>query len=168
MAILQQITIKESAEELVFLLKRSNSTTRPRIKMLQAIVGGIAATKDLALKIKVNRNSISNWKNAYQKHGINGLLEEERGGNRPAAINEQQKLQLQQKLSDPKGGFTSYIEAMNWINTTFGLQMEYHAVNKYLKRNFGTKLKVGRKTHVNKDDNAAALFKKTIRGAKTY
>ena len=51
---------------------------------------------------------------------------------------------------------------MEWINKTFGLEMEYHAVNKYLKRNFKTKLKVGRKTHINKDDSAAALFKKTI------
>ena len=32
----------------------------------------------------------------------------------------------------------------------------------------GTKLKVGRKTHVNKDENATALFKKPIAGAKTH
>jgi transposase len=168
MAILQQITVKESAEELSGLLKKSNEATRPRIKMLQAIINGITSTKDLGLKLKANRNSISNWKKTYLDQGINGLLEEDRGGRRPAAISTKQKLQLQQRLSDPKGGFTSYKEAMEWINKTFDLQMEYHAVNKYLKRNFGTKLKVGRKTHINKDDNAAALFKKTITGAQTY
>jgi transposase len=51
---------------------------------------------------------------------------------------------------------------MDWINEKFNLDMNYQAVNKYLKRHFGTKLKVGRKSHVNKDENAAALFKKTV------
>jgi transposase len=168
MAMLQQITVKETSEQLRDLLKKSADAIQPRIKMLIAIVDGITSTRDLVVKTKANRNSITNWKNTYRQKGIKGLLEDDRGGKRPAAINAKQKLQLHQKLSDPKGGFTSYKEAMEWINMTFGLQMEYHAVNKYLKRNFRTKLKVGRKTHVNKDDSAAALFKKTIPGAKTY
>lgn len=162
MAILQQITVKETQAELSKLLKRSADSIKPRIKMLLAIIGGTTSTQELVVKTKANRNSISNWKNTYQQKGIEGLLEDDRGGKRPAAINAQQKVQLQEKLSDPKAGFTSYKEAMDWINKTFGLEMEYHAVNKYLKRNFKTKLKVGRKTHINKDDSAAALFKKTI------
>ena len=162
MAILQQITVKETFEDLSSLLKKSTDSIKPRIKMLLAIVHGTTSTQELSLKVKVNRNSIGNWKSIYRQKGIGGLLEDERGGKRPAAINAKQKLQLHQKLSDPKGGFASYKEAMEWINKTFGLEMEYHAVNKYLKRNFKTKLKVGRKTHINKDDNAAALFKKTI------
>ncbi len=162
MAILQQITVKETTHELSNLLKSSADSIKPRIKMLLAIVNGTTSTQELALKIKANRNSIGNWKNIYRQKGIEALLEDERGGKRPAAINAKQKLQLHQKLSDPKNGFASYKEAMEWINKTFGLEMEYHAVNKYLKRNFKTKLKVGRKTHINKDDSAAALFKKTI------
>ena len=130
--------------------------------MLLAIVNGITSTQQLVLKTKANRNSIAIWKNVYSEQGIDGLLQEARGGRRPSAISAGQKLQLEQKLSDPKGGFTSYKQAMDWINQTFGLQMEYHAVNKYLKRNFGTKLKVGRKTHINKDQNATALFKKPL------
>lgn len=162
MAILQQITVKETSDELSNLLKKSADSIKPRIKMLLAIIGGTTSTQELVLKTKANRNSISNWKSTYRQKGIEGLLEDDRGGKRPAAINAHQKIQLQQKLSDPKAGFTSYKEAMDWINKTFGLEMEYHAVNKYLKRNFKTKLKVGRKTHINKDDSAAALFKKTI------
>ena len=162
MAILQQIIVTETPDQLNNLLKKSAESIKPRIKMLLAIVNGTTSTQELVVKTKANRNSISNWKNAYLKKGMEGLLKDDRGGKRPAAINAKQKLQLQQKLSNPKGGFTSYKEAMDWINRSFGLEMEYHAVNKYLKRNFKTKLKVGRKTHINKDDNAAALFKKTI------
>jgi transposase len=162
MAILQTITVKETAEELTALLQKSTTSTKPRIKMLLAILNGITSTQDLVLKTKANRDSIRNWKSTYKTQGIKGLLGETRGRKKPGAIGPEVKLQLQQKLSNPKGGFTSYKQAMNWINKAFGLEMEYHAVNKYLKRNFGTKLKVGRKTHVNKDDNAEALFKKTI------
>lgn len=162
MAILQTITIKESKEELTTLLQKSTTATKPRIKMLLSILAGTTSTQELVLKTKANRDSIRNWKNTYRDKGIEGLIGETRGRKQPGAIGPKEKLQLQKKLSDPKGGFTSYNEAVEWINKTFGLQMEYHAVNKYLKRNFGTKLKVGRKTHVNKDENAAALFKKTI------
>lgn len=162
MAILQKITIKESKEELTALLQKSTTATKPRIKMLLAILGGITSTQELVFKTKSNRDSIRNWKNTYRDKGIEGLLGETRGRKQPGAIGPKEKLQLQKKLSDSKGGFTSYKQAMDWINKTFGLQMEYQAVNKYLKRNFGTKLKVGRKTHINKDDSAAALFKKTI------
>jgi transposase len=162
MARLQIISVKEKPEELNKLISKSAHSVKPRIKMLLAIAQGIVSTGELVGKVKANRNSILNWKNAYQLNGIQGLLEDNRGGTRSAAINEKQKKQLQQKLSSPKDGFTSYTQAVDWINETFGLQMNYHAVNKYLKRHFGTKLKVGRKTHVNKDDNAAALFKKTI------
>ena len=161
MAILQTITIKETPEELAVLLHKSTAATKPRIKMLLGILSGITSTRDLVLKTKANRDSIRNWKNIYKSEGIKGLLEETRGRKKPGAISPEIKIQLLQKLSDPKGGITTYKLAMNWINETFGLSMEYHAVNKYLKRNFKTKLKVGRKIHINKDPTAEAVFKKT-------
>ena len=168
MSKLQIIEVKESIVTINGLLKKSSHAVVPRLQMLLAIANGMQSTNELALKAKVNRDSIRNWKNIYQEQGINGLLEDNRGGNRKAAINSKQKEQLRQKLANPKGGFTSYKQAMDWINQTFALEMEYQAVNKYLKRHFGTKLKVGRKTHINKEENAEALFKKTIRGAKTH
>lgn len=162
MAILQTITVKETSEQLSKLLAASSSSVKPRIKMLIAITNGINATNELALKTKANRDSIRNWKNLYCIKGIEGLLKEGRGGKRHGGLNEGQNAMLQKKLSEPKGGFTSYKQATNWINATFDVEMGYQAVNKYLKRNFKTKLKVGRKTHVNKDENATALFKKPV------
>jgi transposase len=168
MATLQTITVRESKKDLTTLLRGASSATKPRIKMLLAILDGITATQELVFKTKSNRDSIRNWKNTYRKGGIDGLLEETRGRKQPGAIGSKEKQDLEKKLSDPKGGFTSYKEAVEWINKTFGLSMEYHAVNKYLKRNFGTKLKVGRKTHINKDENATALFKKPVAAAETH
>jgi transposase len=168
MAKLQIITVKESVAELTKLIGNSSPGIKPRLKMLMAIVNGITSTSELTSKTKSNRESIRQWKNIYAQNGIDGLLKEHRGGKRYGSINDKQKRELEKKLSDPKGGFTTYKQAAAWINKSFGLEMNYHAVNMYLKRNFGTKLKVGRKTHINKDDSAAALFKKTIPGAKTY
>jgi transposase len=162
MAILQIITVKESSEELEKLYSKSSYAVKPRLKMLLLILQGTVSTQELVSKTKANRDSIRNWKNTYLNSGIEGLLKETRGGKRPSAIKEHQKLELKQKLSERTEGFTSYIQAMDWINEKFNLDMNYQAVNKYLKRHFGTKLKVGRKSHVNKDENAAALFKKTV------
>ncbi len=39
--------------------------------------------------------------------------------------------------------------------------MGYHAVNKYVKRKYGARLKVSRKSHVLKSPAAEAVFKKT-------
>jgi transposase len=168
MAILQTITINETAEQLTKKLRSCTASARPKLKMLLAIVDGITSTSELADRTKSNRDSIRKWKNVYRSEGIKGLLKEGRGGKRHGILDEVQKLKLQKKLSEPKEGFTSYKQATEWINATFEVEMGYHAVNKYLKRNFGTKLKVGRKTHINKDENATALFKKLVTGAGTH
>jgi transposase len=168
MAILQKLRVTETPAQLTKLISTSTSSTKPRLKMLLAIANGTTSTNELAHKTKSNRDSIRNWKNTYRAKGLEGLLSEGRGGNRQGALNDKQKIELEKKLSNPKGGFTSYKQATEWINKTFGVDMNYHAVNMYLKRNFGTKLKVGRKTHVNKDENATALFKKPVAGAKTH
>jgi CBS domain containing-hemolysin-like protein len=40
------------------------------------------------------------------------------------------------------------------------MDINYHTVNKYVKRKFGAKLKVARKSHVNKSEEAVIEFKK--------
>lgn len=161
MAKLHTIFVKESVADLTKRIGNSSLSVKPRLKMLLAIANGITATNKLVLKTKSNRDSIRNWKNTYQEHGIEGLLKESRGGKRYGTINAEQKAKIHEKFADPKNGITSYKQATSWINSTFDLEMNYYAVNSYLKRNFGSKLKVGRKTHINKDPNAEEVFKKT-------
>jgi transposase len=96
------------------------------------------------------------------------LTADQRGGDFKSNISDEDKEKIEKKLSDPKNAFTSFAEAQAWLKSELGIDKKYHAVNKYLKRNFGAKLKVGRKSHVKKDEAAAAVFKKPIRGAKTY
>ncbi|MBP6431715.1 MAG: hypothetical protein KA319_08110 [Ferruginibacter sp.] len=46
-----------------------------------------------------------------------------------------------------------------WLLDEFGIDMNYHAVNKYVKRKFGARLKVSRKNHVLKSPADEAVFK---------
>ena len=120
-----------------------------------------ASNAELAAASGSSTRSIARWVKIYTAKGIVALLVDAGGGNRRSKFSEQKKLRLSDKLSDPKSGFRSYSEAKNWTECELGIKMEYQAFHKYLKRNFNTKLKVGRKSHVNKDDAAIAVFKKT-------
>lgn len=161
MAQLLNIEVKESVDELKTVLSKCTHAQKPRIRMLLLIVSGTTSSQDLASATKANRDSIRNWKNTYVSKGIGGLVSEERGRACSGRITAELKETIRLRLSDPKDGFTSYKDAIAWINEVGGLQLRYSNANPYLKRHFGTKLKVGRKSHVKKDDMAAALFKKT-------
>lgn len=160
MALLYCIEVKEEAQMLSKVYRQAPVALRPRIKMLQLIKQGICSTKALAHRTRVATDSIAQWKKRYAQQGIEALTEEKRGSYQRGALNAEQHVVLQKRLSDPKERFTSYKEAMAWLKETFGLKMNYQAVNKYVKRNFHTKLKLGRKTHVKKDPTAEATFKK--------
>jgi transposase len=164
MAVLNVIAVKESIEELQQLFRKATRATRPRLKMLLLIRKGVLSTQVLAAKTGVSMDTIGHYKKRYSTQGLSALLQERRGAHQQGAISRAQHQLLKQQLADPKGGFTSYKQLVQWINETFGLSMRYHAVNKYVKRHFHTKLKVGRKTHVQKDPLAAAVFKKRTTG----
>jgi transposase len=162
------VTVKESISDLKALYSKAPIHLRPRYKMLLLIVGGQTSSQELAAKTGVSRNSIAAWKRSYSDGGIETLTSDLRGGDFKSNISVDDKKKIEKKLSDPRKAFTSFTEAQAWLKQELGIDKNYHAVNKYLKRNFGAKLKVGRKSHVKKDEAAVAVFKKPTRGAKTY
>ena len=139
MAILEVIEVKESVETLQGLYKKAFAAARPRLKMLLLMHKGMLSSKALAAKVGVSTDSIAGWKQRYQAEGLQALLTENRGGHKRGAINREAHQLIAKRLRDPKGGFTSYTEAVRWINETFSLSMKYQAVNKYLKYHFHTK-----------------------------
>lgn len=138
---------------------------RPRVRMLSLIASGTTAVGALCAKLGVSAPALKEWKSKYRAGGIEALLTEGRGGDKRSGITAVQKQRIADNLSNPKDPFRSYGEAQAWLKTDMGIEKEYHALNKYLKRNFGTKLKVGRKSHVKKDEAAVAVFKKPGRSA---
>ncbi len=158
-----QITVKESVGELRLYQKRFPS----KFKALQMLIlikqqGSLSKDK-LALLLGSGHSSVLSWRRIYLHGGIEALLVENRGGFKKAKITAAAEKQLAQRLHNPKEGFRSFIEIQQWLLTEFNIAMEYHAVNKYVKRKYGARLKVSRKSHVQKSPADEAVFKKPVR-----
>jgi transposase len=155
------VIVKESVKELKSIQKLKPSYYS-RIQMLLLIKEGKFVTKDaLSEALQVSTQSVHIWRTKYNSGGIDRLLEDKRGG-KPAQITAAIHQRLSTRLNSSKEGFKSFIEIQQWLQENFGIEMKYQALNKYIKRKFGARPKVARKSHINKDENAAALFKKTI------
>lgn len=157
------IQIKETVSELKRLHKQSAEHLRPRIQMLLLIKTGKAYSRlQLADALGVDPNSTQNWKKCYELGGIKLLLSDKRGGKKQAAVTTKAHRQLSERLHNPKTGFRSFIEIQQWLEQEFDIVMNYHAVNKYVKRKFGARLKASRKSHVQKSPADEAVFKKPV------
>jgi transposase len=156
------VSVKESIPELK-LLQKKNPGKYKALQMLILLKQKGALSKDsLALMTGASDKSIHIWRTKYRKGGIKSLLEDGRGGKKKAAITEKMHQQLNSRLHNPRTGFRSFIEIQQWLSEEFGLTMNYHAVNKYVKRKFGARLKVSRKSHVQKSPADEAVFKKPV------
>lgn len=157
------ITVKEGLAELRA-LQRKYPGRHKAIQMLIVLKQKGAVSKDtLALMTGASNKSIQGWRARYRDGGIEKLLQDRRGGKKKAAITEKIHQQLNDRLHNPKEGFRSFIEIQQWLAEECAVEMSYHAVNKYVKRKFGARLKVSRKSHVRKDPAAEAVFKKPVR-----
>lgn len=156
-----ELIIKESADYLKQLHKKAKRKGVSKIKMLMNIQSGIHHNHLLAIKSGASVRSINRWKATYQSQGLDGLLRDNRGGDFRSQLETADKERISQKLKDPKNGLRTYKEAQQWLKSELGIEKQYNTVRMYLKRNFGTKLKVGRKSHIKKDEAAVDTFKKT-------
>ncbi len=158
------VLVKESKQELKRLLRQLPIHKKNRIEMLLVLKRTQTSLSkvELASILKVNHNTAQKWRTAYFEKGIDGLLFDARVGFKPSKINAQTHQAIEKRLTSPKDAFTSYIDLINWIVENYIPEgINYHTVNKYVKRHFGAKLKVSRKSHIKKDENAVETFKKT-------
>lgn len=165
MANSKNIIVKESEFELKKLLRQQPIHKKNRIQMLLILKKSqVSLSKiELATILKINHNTAQKWRKSYFDNGIHGLLFDGRVGFKPSIINSEIHQAIEEKLTSPKDAFTSYIDLINWIVENYIPNgINYHTVNKYVKRHFGAKLKVSRKSHIKKDPNAVDTFKKTL------
>jgi len=159
-----KIIIRETLPELKKLLKSAPPHHSPKIKMLLVIKESEAALSknDLADQVGVNHNSVQTWRKKYQTGGIKALLKDGRIGFKPSVVSDEAHEQLRIKLHNPIGAFTSFKEIQHWVDSNFIKGINYNSLRHYVKRHFGAKLKVARKSHVKKDKEAGQTFKKTL------
>jgi transposase len=154
--------IKESEAEIKKLIKTHPMHFTPRLKMLLECKRSKTplSKNELAGLIFANHNSIQTWRKRYIEGGIAALLEYKKIGFKPSLISPAAHKKIEKKLNSPTDAFRSYKELQQWVDKEFLKGVKYITINHYVKRHFGAKLKVARKSHVNKDAEAVAHFKK--------
>ena len=159
------IHVSQSLGELKKLLKTSSDFLAPRIRMLIEIKkseGKGVSKRDLAALIGVNHNSIQTWRSMYLSGGITLLLSHNKAGFKPSVITAEEHEAIDRKLKDPQNGLRGYAELMTWIEKEFNKNIHYNTLYKYCVREFGSSVKVARKSNVKKDPEAIEVFKKTL------
>jgi transposase len=157
----KKIVVKEELAALQKLHRKAAYHLKPRLKMLLVALGKDVHSKSaLSRQLKVSATSVQEWKKRYEAGGLTALLLDERGGNRPSKIDAATDEALARKLSDAKDAPRSFTELQQWVEEHHLPGINYHTLNKYVKRKYGAKIKVVRKTHVQKDEEAVEQFKK--------
>ena len=164
------LSVRESKQELKDFLKRtSKARFSPRVQMLLMIkTNTVSYYSQIALLLGVNRNTPFAWAQQYEAGGIEKLLTDDSGGNVASLITPEIHKKTEERLQDTRQPLTGYKELQQWVQSNFLPDVNYHTLNKYVKRTFKTSLKVGRKSHVKKDPVLVEDFKKTTPGLPTY
>ena len=160
----KQLIVKESVRELKHLLITVNATISSRLRMLIAIKsneGESLSKRKLGKLLGVSSSSIQIWRSLYEQGGISLLMEDKRIGFKPSIITPSEHEKIKAKLNDPCNGLRGYVELQQWIQEEFGKSVKYNTLLKYCGRNFGSKSKVSRKSHVKKAPEAVEELKKT-------
>ena len=166
MALPLKITVKESINELRSLQRKHGELINKRLKVLIEIKKnektGISK-RQLSDITGVNHNSIVKWRKLYNEFGITPLLTHGRiGGFKKSVFSVEDFQKIEEILNDPENGIQGYKELVEWVKTELSKDVKYITLLKYSQRNFGTKIKVARKSHVKKDEKSVADFKKTL------
>ena len=164
MANSKQILVKQTEDELRKLKLEQPAHLKKRVDMLLILIKSeVSLSKNqLAKLLKINHNTAQRWRNLYFKSGIDGLLAYGKIGFKPSIISDELHKAIEKRLNSPKDAFTSYVDLVQWITDNYIIDgINYQTVNSYVKRNFKAKLKVARKSHIKKDENAVEAIKKT-------
>jgi hypothetical protein len=158
------IPIKESVHELNSLLKKSIPFLKPRIQFL--LVMKKNGDKPISKRALMEQTglcsySVQKWRGLYAKGGVKILLKHNKTGFKSPIIDSKTKLKLEKKLNDSENGLRGYKELLEWVITEFKSEITYNTLYKFCRKNFGTKIKVARKYHAKKDEEAVSTFKKT-------
>lgn len=157
------IIINESLKELKGLYKKeSNPKLKLRLKCLIYTKEKKYKTQTiLATHLGIDYSSLKRWLKQYTEEGLESYLSIKSGGNKPSIVSAEIHKKLSEKLNDSKNPLKGYWEAQQWVKDNFSLDIKYNTLRTYLIRHFKTKIKVPRKSHYKKDEQAIEAFFKT-------
>jgi transposase len=159
-----EMTIKESFLELKS-AQRKEKNQKKKLRILSLILTKeekFLRRLDLANFLGVNITTLNKWTDKYRESGLEGILSMNSGGKRRETVPASIHKEIKDKLNDSSAPLQGYNDAVLWIKQEFGYELKYHTVRAFMIRNFGSKLKVPRKSHYKKDEIAFEAFKKTL------
>ena len=162
MALPKEVLVKESIVEIKQLLKSSKPLFHTRLRMLLIIKKSKKplSKKELSVLLVCSATSIQTWRSTYLIEGIDGLLSHSTNASRPSIFTSEQHAQLEAVLRNSENGFQGYKELHNWVTKHIKSGIKPNSLMVYCRQKFGSKIKVARKSHVKKDDEAVKAFKK--------
>ena len=144
--------VHESVIDLEARLRYENhAKRRSRIHLLILIVSGQVKNRSEAAKhLRVHRNSVYNWLEAYKAGGLEQMLQI--GTTGPRAEQKSLPAPVFQTLREKVEGegFSGYTSAKEWLRTQYGLELPYSTVHKIIRYRLGAKLKRARPRHQKK------------------
>jgi len=157
------LLVTESLSELKSLLRKQENPKN--ILRLQSLIhikeNRFKKRSELASHLGYNIRSMEMWLKDYREKGLEGLLiplkEKQK---RTRHVSQEVHQGLEKRLNDPRLGFRSYVEALQWVNSTYKTSLQYATLRNYMIDFFGTKIKQPRKSHINKSEEAKADFLK--------
>ena len=156
--------IKESESEIKKLIKSNPKMISKRLQALlifKRYESQGVSKRLVADEIGVNHNSVQTWRSLYIDGGIKLLAAHSNIGYKPSKINKAQEQALKVQLDNPLNGMVGFIELLDWFNKKFGTSLNYKTFHGFVVRKFKAKIKVARKSHINKDNQAVEDLKKT-------
>jgi transposase len=163
MSRISTIVIKEDKDQLESLYKKEkNYRIRQRIKcLIYTRSNEFKGQLDLANHLSIDYATVKRWLKQYREEGLESLIKLKSGGNRNSVISQDIHQGLSEKLNNSSSPLLGYWDAVLWVKKRFDIDIEYNTLRTYIIRHFGTKLKMPRKSHYKKDEQAIEAFKKT-------
>ncbi|MCC6691074.1 MAG: helix-turn-helix domain-containing protein [Bacteroidia bacterium] len=145
------IPVKESIKYLKQQLRKSNTVTFPRLRMLIEMkkAGKSGITKrELMEKAGSCSQSIHTWRTNYKLGGLSSLLKHNRGGYKPNSFTPTELSKLDKLVHNTENNIVGYKELQRWVKKEFNKEIKYNTLLKFMVSHFKTKIKVARKVHV--------------------
>ena len=162
MAGVTSIQVQESLEDLTERLRQEQAPRmKERLQVLywlkQEHAPSISA---IAKAIGRHRGTLQDWLATYRDQGIAAMLEIQKSPGGSRVIPQWAEERLACRLESAEG-FKSYGEVQQWLESTLGVEAEYHAVYQMTRYRLKAKLKVPRPQNSKQDPQRLEAFKKT-------
>jgi len=116
--------------------------------------------QQLSERLGRNLSTVTRWLQRYRQDGLAGLLEVKVAPGQPPKLTPEALAGLKAQLDSPSG-FSSYGEIVEWLKTTYKLELTYATVYNWVHYRLKAKLKVPRPVSAQQDPAAVERFKKT-------